>query len=76
LRICGHKTEYIKYEFGERYQEFERMTISGDVMGELENFKNLVLKNGDVGMDLNIGLSAVGWNRKKRRSFYAISKFQ
>jgi hypothetical protein len=46
LRISRNKTEYIEYDFRRRYQEVEGMrrpmTISGDVIGEVKNFKYLV----------------------------------
>jgi hypothetical protein len=45
LIINKNKTEYIKYHFGGIYQEVEVMrrplTISGDVISEIENFKYL-----------------------------------
>jgi hypothetical protein len=41
LRISRNKTKYIEYDFGGRYQEVDGMrrpmTISGDVIGEVEN---------------------------------------
>jgi hypothetical protein len=43
LKISRNKTEYIQYDFGGRYQEIEGMrrpiTISGDVIGEVEIYK-------------------------------------
>jgi hypothetical protein len=43
LRISRNKTEYIEYDFGERYQKVKDMrrpmTINGDVIDEVENFK-------------------------------------
>jgi hypothetical protein len=45
FRIIRNKTEYIDFDFGGRYQEIGGMrrpiTISGDVMDELENLKYL-----------------------------------
>jgi hypothetical protein len=67
LRISKNKTKYIEYDFGGRYQEVEGMnrlmTMSRDVIGEVENYKYLGLfiqKNGGFYRDVNIGLSAVG----------------
>jgi hypothetical protein len=67
LRISENKTEYIKYYFEGRYQEVKRMmrtmTISFDMIDEVENLKFLgllVQKDGGFGTDVNIGLSAVG----------------
>jgi hypothetical protein len=40
LRINRNKTEYIEYDFGERYREVELMrkpmAISSDVIGKLQ----------------------------------------
>jgi hypothetical protein len=45
LRISNNKTEYIKYDFGVKYQEIEVMrrpiTICGELISEIENFKYL-----------------------------------
>jgi hypothetical protein len=47
LRISRNKIEYIEYDFGERCSDAERMmrhmTISYEVIGEVENFKLLGL---------------------------------
>jgi hypothetical protein len=45
LRISRNKIEYIEYNFGGKYQEFEGirrpLIISGNVIGEVKNFKYL-----------------------------------
>lgn len=67
LRISWSKIEYIEYDFGRRYQEFDRsrgggaMTISGVMIGKVENLKYLgslrnykfIQKNESFGVVVN-----------------------
>jgi hypothetical protein len=61
LRISRNKTEYREHDFGGRFQEVKGMkkpmTIIGDVIREVENFKYLVSfvqkdRGRGVGMDI------------------------